>query len=352
MNICLICMVRDGEKTIWRMLESVLPLIDSYVIIDTGSADNTKERVAQFFQPTQVPGYLGDMRWIEDDFAANRNHLLQIARYQQPGADYFLWVDADDYIDWPGEPWPLIDPGQIECVRDAGLWPFIIVENMKTRLHPAFNMKITEGPVRDFHRRPHLLASWYNHQWRGPVHEALDVDFRMLPTIDGPEYVRGSGGTRDQAGDKSRKDAAIIERYLLQNPNDAHYWFLLGQGFRDAGEWTSALFAYERRARMSAGTWAEETAVAQLEAARLMARLGRPIVETRQAFLRAFEISPRPEILVALAEYYESLGWIESARGVAGYAIRVEDTKDTYYVDREAKDRARELLVRIGPTND
>ena len=35
--------VRNESKIITRLLESVLPIIDTYVICDTGSTDNTPE---------------------------------------------------------------------------------------------------------------------------------------------------------------------------------------------------------------------------------------------------------------------------------------------------------------------
>lgn len=42
MTICLTMIVKDEAAVIERCLESALPLIDRYLIVDTGSTDNTK----------------------------------------------------------------------------------------------------------------------------------------------------------------------------------------------------------------------------------------------------------------------------------------------------------------------
>ena len=42
-TICLNMIVKNENKIIIRLLESVLPIIDTYCICDTGSNDNTIE---------------------------------------------------------------------------------------------------------------------------------------------------------------------------------------------------------------------------------------------------------------------------------------------------------------------
>ena len=47
-RICLNMIVKNEEKIICRLLKSVLPLIDTYCICDTGSTDNTIEVIHEF----------------------------------------------------------------------------------------------------------------------------------------------------------------------------------------------------------------------------------------------------------------------------------------------------------------
>ena len=53
-KICLNMIVKNESKIITRLLKSVLPLIDSYCICDTGSTDNTIEIIQEFFKGKNI----------------------------------------------------------------------------------------------------------------------------------------------------------------------------------------------------------------------------------------------------------------------------------------------------------
>ena len=58
-TICLNMIVKNEEKIICRLLESVSDLIDTFCIIDTGSTDSTVEKIMSFFQYRNIKGKLG-----------------------------------------------------------------------------------------------------------------------------------------------------------------------------------------------------------------------------------------------------------------------------------------------------
>lgn len=83
-SIALCMIVKDAAAVIERCLWSARPLIDSWVICDTGSDDNTPELVEEV---------LGDLPGIlRRDFGSSRSELMELARGT---ADYLLLVDAD-----------------------------------------------------------------------------------------------------------------------------------------------------------------------------------------------------------------------------------------------------------------
>ena len=49
-KICLTVICKNESKVIERMLNSVLPILDYYVIVDTGSTDGTQEIIENFFR--------------------------------------------------------------------------------------------------------------------------------------------------------------------------------------------------------------------------------------------------------------------------------------------------------------
>src|SRR6266404_4162858 len=95
-RICLSMIVKNEAPVIERCLNSVLPIIDYWVICDTGSTDGTQEIIKQFFAKHAMQGELHDRPWR--DFAYNRSEALELAR--DKGAYSFI-IDADDTLEVP-----------------------------------------------------------------------------------------------------------------------------------------------------------------------------------------------------------------------------------------------------------
>ncbi len=83
-SVCMI--VRNGQGTLHRCLESVKPIADEIIVCDTGSTDNTIAIARQYTDSVHA------IPW-EDDFAAARNHSIEKAK-----CDWILWIDADEHL--------------------------------------------------------------------------------------------------------------------------------------------------------------------------------------------------------------------------------------------------------------
>jgi tetratricopeptide (TPR) repeat protein/glycosyltransferase involved in cell wall biosynthesis len=83
-SLCMI--VRNEEKNIAQCIESVQPLIDEIVVVDTGSTDLTKEIALKY------GARVFDFEW-KNDFAAARNFSLEKAT-----SDWILVLDADEVM--------------------------------------------------------------------------------------------------------------------------------------------------------------------------------------------------------------------------------------------------------------
>ena len=87
--------MKNEAHIILTTFDNLLQHIDFayWVISDTGSTDNTKEIIVDFFKEKDIPGELFEDPW--QDFGHNRTMALTHA-YNK--TDYLLIFDADDEI--------------------------------------------------------------------------------------------------------------------------------------------------------------------------------------------------------------------------------------------------------------
>ena len=78
--------VKNEEKHLAYCLNSLTPVADEMIVVDTGSTDKTKE-IAEAFGAR-----IFDFEWI-NDFSAARNYSLSQAQ-----GDWILVMDADEVI--------------------------------------------------------------------------------------------------------------------------------------------------------------------------------------------------------------------------------------------------------------
>jgi tetratricopeptide (TPR) repeat protein len=84
-SLCLIA--KNEEAVLPGCLESAADLVDEIVLVDTGSADRTKEVAAR------SGARIHEFPWV-GDFAAARNESIRHAT-----GDWIFWLDCDDRID-------------------------------------------------------------------------------------------------------------------------------------------------------------------------------------------------------------------------------------------------------------
>ena len=89
-TLCLNMIVKNESAVIERLLDSVIGIIDTYCICDTGSTDDTKGIIERYFASRNMKGRLIDLPFL--DFGFNRNYALQAARDL---ASHVLLLDAD-----------------------------------------------------------------------------------------------------------------------------------------------------------------------------------------------------------------------------------------------------------------
>jgi glycosyltransferase involved in cell wall biosynthesis len=88
-TLCLNMIVKNESVIIKRLLDSVINIIDTYCICDTGSTDNTIEIISQYFTEKNIKGKIVQEPF--KNFEYNRNFALEACKGL---SDYILLLDA------------------------------------------------------------------------------------------------------------------------------------------------------------------------------------------------------------------------------------------------------------------
>jgi len=283
--------VKNEQSVIVRLLNSISPYIDSYLIVDTGSTDETPHIIHDFMKKKSIPGEVHFREWV--NFGHNRQEALELA-VQNTEANWLLFIDADE-----------------ELIYDNENWHLELEPNLSYQLekhHAEYRYALTNLIwIKD------LNWTWHGvvHEYISPSNPVTQIKLRKDVWIkyNSNEGGRSIGITQTE---KYLKDARLLESAVKLDPFNSRNIFYLAQSYRDAGELELAHQNYELR--VNVGGWDEETYIAQTEKANLCIQLNRPLETIITEHLKAFTLRPaRGEALYQLARYLREKG--EYAQG-------------------------------------
>jgi GR25 family glycosyltransferase involved in LPS biosynthesis len=218
-SICLNMIVKNESKVIIKTLENLTSKIkfNYWVISDTGSTDNTKELIINYFKEKNIPGELMENDW--KDFGHNRSLALTGA-YNK--TDYLLIFDADDE-----------------------LHGYIDLNNLTSDM---YNLRF--GNVFTY-ERPLLVNNRKKWFFRGILHEFLHSDeIRTKSSLQGDYFiVSGRTGYRSKNINKYYNDAIILNNAFLTETDNflkCRYAFYCAQSYKDNNNKKEAIEWYNK----------------------------------------------------------------------------------------------------------
>jgi glycosyltransferase involved in cell wall biosynthesis len=221
-TISLVSIVKNEAQALRPMLDSVRPLVDEWIIVDTGSTDET---------PGIINEFSGAVRTLPfEDFVTTKNKALAMAT-----GDYVLFMDADERL--------LSGVEQLRQHIEAGADCVLgrIVEGDPDR------------PSQVYYR----ARLWKNHgqfQFEGPgVHEYIALHGRVV--YDGSIRVFHDHRQRTPESYRERftQYKAILENRLSVAPGDTRAMFYLARALRDLNLPWQAIERYEQYLGMGSG---------------------------------------------------------------------------------------------------
>ena len=285
--------VKDEEHVIERCLESMYKNIDRYDITDTGSTDNTKKIIKEFFDKKGIPGEIYDHEW--DGFGKSRTQAFRNA--DKGGATYSWVIDADDEF-----------TGELHFPEDVEL--------------DAYSLRIKRGDYTWW--RNQIFKNNVGWQYTGVLHEYAECPPKMEDgslqqgrlNSEGYYIEARTEGARNvgvSAVEKYSKDAEVFLKCLTDesdenyDPDNTRYLFYLAQSYFDSKQFTEAKEWYMKRAE--AGGWEEEVFYSLFRTAVCSSILQEPWEKTMQYFLSAWNYRPvRAEPLYQIARIYRLSG--------------------------------------------
>ncbi len=264
--------VKNEADVVVETLDSVAPYISSWVIVDTGSTDRTKDVIRKHMARLGIPGELHERPWR--NFGHNRTEALNLA---QGHGDYIWVIDADDIV--VGTP----DFTQLSA--------------------DIFRMRL--GDASFTYWRPQLFRNGVRVRYEGVVHEtAVWESDCVVERLEGDYYVESRRlGARNQDTQKYARDRDLLLAEVERNPEDARSVFYLAQSYFDLDDFDNSHKWYQRRIEMEGSD--EEVYYSMLRLAESVTKLNWPWLVVQDIYLQAWEFRPtRAEALYAIARRY------------------------------------------------
>jgi len=356
-KICLNMIVRDESHCVCRCLQNMcnsdgIPFIDCIAIVDTGSKDDTIDKINSWMTQHNVPGKVIEQPW--ENFGVNRTLALRHAEAviethkKKDEAWYILFMDADN------EAWSNVEESVEVALTDAETADWIKVrkdsrfkwaeaeakkngksiddilagmpaaeEPPKTKTvvkrlpfpldkskltHDSYKADMKNGSVQYDYTWLVRYNPLKRFQWKAPCHEyvsELDNFKTNCGRLTGGWIHSGRDGGRSRSPAKYLKDAMAFEIALKEekDPDVHRYTFYLAQSYRDANRKDLAAKHFLARGNMKSG-WGEETYLSLYYAAQCRAEIGKTAIKdgkivnpktfykTMDILYRAYEVRP------------------------------------------------------------
>jgi FkbM family methyltransferase len=231
-RICLNMIVKNEGHVIIQCLESIYHLIDYYVINDTGSTDDTREKIKTFFDSKGIKGEIINhefrtckchgseykkYNWFH--FGWNRTYALQKCKGK---SEYIFFMDADDCIEGILKFPPKLTADQ---------YYLTIRTDQNTYYKPLL---IKNDPT----------LKW---KWLSGIHEYLDGKSNVTMRLIGDYSVISRRlGARNLDPMKYYKDLECLEELLEEKPDDVRYRYYYAQTWFDAKEYQESIDEYQK----------------------------------------------------------------------------------------------------------
>lgn len=280
-------MVKNEEKTIERTLKSCLNVVDKYIILDTGSTDQTKQIVLDFCNKHQKIVKYHETKFV--DFSVSRNELLN---HCQNESEFILLLDAND-----------------ELKNSKTLLSQL--RSIPSEYDGCYLQQIWEvnGHQESNHINIRIIRSNRGWNYREPVHEYIcinnDGQEKIYPASYQPlsDVVVYQERTLDSGSERRwHRDKRLLLREYLKRPTHPRTVYYLAQTYRCLHDLENAYYYYQLRSTM--GGFQEEVFLSLYYSAQIAQQMQMEWSKVMNLYLSAWKHSKRAEPLIKIIQHY------------------------------------------------
>lgn len=288
-HIALLLMCKNETKRIHVTLDSVLNYVDSLVVYDTGSTDNTMDILKDFANEHKVPLRLKE--GVFENFATSRNVSLDFAD-TFTDIDYLLLMDVNDELRGGNE---LRDFAREHMSKPDTAF-LVCQEWFSGGYSKYYNMRFIKA--RKGWRYMGRVHEWLKNTEREEENNRSDI----LRLDDKIVLFQNRVLDDDKTGKRFSRDKILLLEDHHDNPTEPRTAFYLAQTCVCLNQFDEALYYYKLRTTLIG--FYEERYEASFKCGDLTENLKHDWSDSMGWYLKAFELIPRAEPLIRIAKHY------------------------------------------------
>lgn len=331
-HIAVLIMCKNENKRFHVTLESIVGYVNSIIVYDTGSTDNTIDIVENFSKINKISLHL--KKGTFTNFSESRNISLDFAD-EFTEIDYILLMDVNDELKNGAK---LIEYCK-EYISKENTGFLVCQQWLNNSLDKYYNLRLVKA-----------RCGW---RYRGTVHEWMKntafEDGKEPHVVRLPDdMVLYQDRTQDDNKSSIRflRDKVLLTEEHRLNQTEPRTIFYLAQTCSCLNNYQEAFYYYKLRIQLEG--FQEERFHAFLRCGDISINLGNPWHDSLIWFMKAYEHSRRVEPLVKITEYYNTTKQFDIAYVFASLACSLQyPTHSILFVEKHSYDYKRWHLLSV-----
>lgn len=335
-TLTLAMIVKNEEKTLPTLWASIKSIVDEWVVVDTGSTDNTVEIAKGLGAKVIEVGGKFNTPITADHVKFFKSHGVEVSEgsdvfhfgnartfsFEQATSEYILWLDADD-IFVGAKALKRIMNGNLDKEKQLGL-----------HLLYKYELDAYQNPIVE-HYRERVVPNNGQFNWVGRIHEILvpELETKYIRVNEDDCHVLHNAQETHKDETRRNQLALLMDLYEQKDKPDPRTLQQLAECFKIQGQFKKSIELYEQYMKLSG--WDEERCTVSIR----LNEAYRGLKDTAKAIDWAYRaVKERPDFPIgysALAQTYFEMEEFAYAERFALQCLEMEQPETLVFVNQK-----------------